>query len=45
MSEFLEVLNSTSPDRTIFYGIVLLIALGIVMNGLVGIFEAFNKKK
>ena len=43
MNEFFELLNHTSPGRVLFYGIVFLIALSLVIQGIVAITRSIIK--
>ena len=46
MTDLIEVLNATSPARTLFYCVVSLIALAIVAEAVANVFIAFaNRKK
>lgn len=46
MTDLIEVLNATSPARTLFYCAVGLIALAIVAESVANVFIAFaNRKK
>jgi len=45
MSEFLELLNSTSPARVIFYSVVGIICLIIVTNAIIDIIRVLIKEE
>ncbi len=45
MKEFIEILNSTSPERLLFYALVLLGFTFLVMGGAVEIIKAINSHK
>jgi len=45
MKEIIELLNHTSENRTIFYCVIFLIALGTVTTALVDIIKFIFRKK
>jgi hypothetical protein len=44
MENFLQFLSKSSGDRVFWYGLVFLIAVYIIVEGIVEIFKIFKKK-